>query len=167
MIYALRSDVVPRSGSQLSPGNVRLREFKRPRPIVLRVNVGDCIRITFTNYLNPQRVDENQSATRYASVHAIGMELANSIADDGSYVGKNALNRLRQLRGYQHGHYHKQWGEKQDNEHLAQLQLRLPAEQDNYPELILHALQDSYDTFFSGGTQAQDRATVPPPLSSR
>uniref|UniRef100_A0A1I7YIG5 N-acetyltransferase domain-containing protein n=1 Tax=Steinernema glaseri TaxID=37863 RepID=A0A1I7YIG5_9BILA len=84
-----------------------------------------------------------------------------------SYAGKNALNRLRQLRGYQHGHYHKQWGGQQDNEHLALLQSRLPTEQDNYPELILHALQDSYDTFFSGGTPARNGAAVPPPLSSR
>lgn len=84
-----------------------------------------------------------------------------------SYAGKNALNRLRQLRGYQHGHYHKQWGGQQDNEHLAQLQLRLPTEHDNYPEMILHALQDSYDTFFSGDTQVRNGACVPPPLSSR
>src|SRR4051794_27039443 len=42
MMYALRRDVVPISGTTLSPGNVRLRPDKRPRPMVLRMNVGDC-----------------------------------------------------------------------------------------------------------------------------
>ncbi|EKU29095.1 hypothetical protein C660_16388 [Alcaligenes sp. HPC1271] len=74
---------------------------------------------------------------------------------------------MRQLRGYQHGHYHKQWGGQQDNEHLAQLQLRLPTEHDHYPEMVLHALQESYDTFFSGASQVRNGACVPPPLSSR
>src|SRR5213078_2338178 len=53
MIYALRSDVVPRTkGGQLGVGNVMLRTSKRPRPIVLRANEGDCLQITFTNYLS-------------------------------------------------------------------------------------------------------------------
>lgn len=92
-----------------------------------------------------------------------------------SYAGKNALNRLRQLRGYQHGHYQKQWNGQADNEHLAQLQASMPVEQDDYPELILHALQDSYDAFFSGSTQAQlglpheqsNGSSLAPPLSLR
>src|SRR4051794_22140931 len=33
MIYALRRDVVPISGTVLSPGNVQLRPDKRPRPM--------------------------------------------------------------------------------------------------------------------------------------
>lgn len=84
-----------------------------------------------------------------------------------AYVGKNALNRLRQLRGYQQGHYHKHWGGQQDNEHLAHLQARLPVEQDNYLELILQALLERYDTFFSGETQARNGAALLPPFSSR
>ena len=51
MMYALRRDVVPISGTALTPGNVRLRPDKRPRPIVLRMNVGDCLRIEFQNLL--------------------------------------------------------------------------------------------------------------------
>ena len=71
MIYALYGDVVKLNGSELpdpwklSPdqrldlarslvGNVRLRDEKRARPLVLRANKGDCLEITFWNLLNPQ-----------------------------------------------------------------------------------------------------------------
>jgi len=89
MMYALRRDVVPISGTTLSAGNVRLRPDKRPRPIVLRMNVGDCLQISFQNLLAPTRRDQEQPNTRWASIHAVGMELVNTISDDGSYVGKN------------------------------------------------------------------------------
>jgi len=60
MIYALRRDVVDKDGNPLPPdltaeqlknlaGAVRLRPDKRPRPLVLRANVGDCLEIRFTN----------------------------------------------------------------------------------------------------------------------
>jgi hypothetical protein len=88
MMYALRRDVVPISGS-LSAGNVRLRPDKRPRPMVLRMNVGDCLRITFQNLLSPSRRDDEQSNTRLASIHAVGMQLTASSLDDGSHVGAN------------------------------------------------------------------------------
>jgi hypothetical protein len=94
MMYALRRDIVPLSGTTLSAGNVRLRADKRPRPIVLRMNVGDCLRITFQNLLNPNRVDQDQSNTRWASIHAVGMQLVGSILDDGSYVGQNANSQV-------------------------------------------------------------------------
>ena len=89
MIYALKKDVVavdPLKG--LVAGNVRLRSDKRPRPIVLRMNSGDCLRITFTNLLSASP-RSNQPATRSAGVHVIGMELVGSIASDGSNVGVN------------------------------------------------------------------------------
>ena len=89
MMYALRRDVVPVSGSTLSAGNVKLRADKRPRPLVLRMNVGDCLRISFQNLLSSTRRDDNQSATRWASIHAVGMQLTSSTLDDGSYVGAN------------------------------------------------------------------------------
>jgi hypothetical protein len=92
MIYALRSDVVASSGSSsdvLQPGQVQLRAGKRPRPLVLRMNVGDCLRIRFQNLLSSSQVDEEQPATRWASVHAVGMQTVGSIDDDGSYVGSN------------------------------------------------------------------------------
>ncbi len=89
MMYALRRDVVPISGGTLSAGNVRLRADKRPRPLVLRMNVGDCLRITFQNLLSPTRRDDDQSNTRWASIHAVGMQWTTSSFDDGSYVGAN------------------------------------------------------------------------------
>ena len=111
-IFALRNDVVPKKGTTLSPGNVRLRDGKRPRPIVLRANKGDILEITFTNYLRPYQLDPDSPfyavdyykgfptrqgavvalspATREAGVHVLGMQLVNSIADDASNVGSNA-----------------------------------------------------------------------------
>src|SRR5215211_3456496 len=90
MIYALKKDVVaidPLKG--IVAGNVRLRSDKRPRPIVLRMNSGDCLRITFTNLLSPSPLSD-QPATRSAGIHVMGMELVGSIASDGSNVGTNA-----------------------------------------------------------------------------
>ena len=89
-MFALRRDVRPISGTALAPGNVQLRSTKRPRPMVLRMNVGDCLRISFQNLLAPAPTDQEQSSTRYASIHAVGMELDTSNLDDGSYVGQNA-----------------------------------------------------------------------------
>src|SRR5262249_6970638 len=89
MIYALKKDVVaidPLKG--IVAGNVQLRADKRPRPIVLRMNSGDCLRITFTNLLSASPLSD-QPATRSAGVHVNGMELVGGIASDGSNVGTN------------------------------------------------------------------------------
>ncbi len=91
MMFALRNDVQPISSSSgLVAGNVRLKEYKRPRPLTLRMNVGDCLQILFQNLLSAVRTDEDQPNTRSASVHVAGLQLVNSIADDGSNVGLNA-----------------------------------------------------------------------------
>jgi hypothetical protein len=56
MIFALKRDVVAIEPSvRIGAGNAQLRPDKRPRPIVLRVNEGDCLQVTFTNWLNPSR----------------------------------------------------------------------------------------------------------------
>ena len=96
LIYALKDDVVPvNPGLGLVPGNVKLRDGKRPRPLVLRMNTADCLRIYFTNLLAPDRAQVNSfsandgTATRTAGVHVIGMQLVGSIASDGSNVGTN------------------------------------------------------------------------------
>jgi len=95
MIYALERDVVPTSGGlPLKHGKVRLRDGKRPRPIVLRANVGDCVAITFRNLLSDIPAQNElprvvQPATRYASVHIAGMMVVSTIMDDGSYAGTN------------------------------------------------------------------------------
>ncbi|HEV7507581.1 MAG TPA: copper oxidase [Thermoanaerobaculia bacterium] len=101
MMYALRRDVVPTSDADglpdpgvaytLSAGQVTLRRDKRPRPLVLRVNAGDCLHVHFTNLLSPtvQSDRDEQPATRNASIHFIGLEAVKSIADMGSNVGQN------------------------------------------------------------------------------
>ena len=59
MLYALRHDVVPADASRpLGPGNAMLRPDKRPRPLVLRVNEGDCLQVAFENLLDPQWEEE-------------------------------------------------------------------------------------------------------------
>src|SRR6185295_12087098 len=63
MIFALAEDVCASGGPVVdgqatcgtgkpSAGKVMLRPGKRPRPLVLRVNQGQCLEITFTNLLN-------------------------------------------------------------------------------------------------------------------
>ena len=59
MLFALRADVVALDPSKpLRPGNARLRPDKRPRPIVLRVNEGDCLEVKFTNLLSDVVTEE-------------------------------------------------------------------------------------------------------------
>ncbi|SEK48291.1 hypothetical protein SAMN05421666_1271 [Roseovarius nanhaiticus] len=75
MMYALRRDVVPldempkaitadacddllgteTSAAALSAGDVRLKDCKRPRPMVLRANVGDVLHVRMTNLLAPDQ----------------------------------------------------------------------------------------------------------------
>lgn len=108
MIYALKRDVVAITGSQPSPGNAMLRSDKRPRPLVLRVNEGDCLTVNFTNWLslpqtgaapgpivpdieNPNAIKAetvNGPGTRSASFHVLGMQ-AKGIESDGSNVANN------------------------------------------------------------------------------
>src|SRR5579864_7968401 len=48
MIFSLLEDVVPKSGTgSLTAGQVMLRPDKRPRPMVLRVNQGQCLQVNF------------------------------------------------------------------------------------------------------------------------
>jgi hypothetical protein len=100
MIYALEGDVVPSDGQPtLRPGKVTLRDGKRPRPIVLRVNRGDCLRVRFRNLLAPDAPPQDPAqslpqstlgpVTRSASVHVAGMQLVDDMADDGTFVGAN------------------------------------------------------------------------------
>lgn len=54
MMFALKIDVEPiRIDQPLDAGNVRLKSYKRPRPLVLRVNEGDCLEVAFWNMLSP------------------------------------------------------------------------------------------------------------------
>ncbi|RKG72465.1 copper oxidase, partial [Corallococcus terminator] len=56
MMYALREDVEALdTKAPIGPGNARIRTDKRPRPLALRANVGDCLTVEFFNYLAPTR----------------------------------------------------------------------------------------------------------------
>jgi hypothetical protein len=115
MIFALARDVFPIDTAPADqtydnscavyscvPGQVLLRDNKRPRPLTLRVNEGDELQILLTNLLSPRpitdAVNENpdislppgqseQPATRKVGIHINGMEWANGAAADGSKVG--------------------------------------------------------------------------------
>jgi len=69
MIFALRRDVVSTvaPGGPLTPGKVMLRPDKRPRPIVLRANAGDCLQISFQNLLGnlPEVFNPNAGTQQY------------------------------------------------------------------------------------------------------
>ena len=91
MVFALKSDTVGGLGKQL-------RADKRPRPIVLRANVGDCIQITLTNNIPPANFAITAPTpappglpfnTPEVSLHVQGMEWVTGAKDDGSFVGKN------------------------------------------------------------------------------
>lgn len=116
-MFALKRDIVPIQGRpgcdgvSLTPGCVELRPDKRPRPLVLRMNVGDCLTVDFTNLItekrdnvpqcpectkftngNPNPLPTNadeQPNTRDAGIHVIGMQLVGNTDDDGSFVGNN------------------------------------------------------------------------------
>jgi hypothetical protein len=91
--------------------NFKLRDGKRPRPLVLRMNVGDLLEIHFENWLqsltSPATNDGQKTKdlannkpfiqkTRYAGIHVNGLELVPQkvgdkpgIKSDGSWVGEN------------------------------------------------------------------------------
>ncbi|MEM7051938.1 MAG: hypothetical protein AAF604_19885 [Acidobacteriota bacterium] len=118
-IFALRSDVVCVPGTkcsedELQPGRVMLRPDKRPRPMVLRVPEGDCLRIELENLLakvpntssNERQFNQayglqpvlDQTVTRQAGAHVLGLSLVAAcdgddqvaaINADASFVGAN------------------------------------------------------------------------------
>ncbi len=90
-VFALRGDTIT------TGGNIQLRPGKRPRPIALRANVGDCLRISFENGIPAAKFAEKtpQSpavATTEVSLHIQGQEWATGPADDGSFVGRNSTS---------------------------------------------------------------------------
>ena len=124
MTYALRRDVVAglegtgtpltQDGSAI-PGKVSVRADKRIRPLVLRVNEGDCLEIQFQNLLaepanpfnavvlnpdgtpadpqpvpNPLQIND-QVTGRYAGFHVQGLNLVGNIASDASNVGAQGV----------------------------------------------------------------------------
>jgi manganese oxidase len=100
MIFALAGDVesVPpgqADWSQWIAGQVKLKEYKRARPITLRVNRGQCLEVHFRNLLSPTSASQ-VTTTPTASLHVQGLEwsgLRGSL-DDGSWVGMNPSSLL-------------------------------------------------------------------------
>ena len=78
---------------------MELRPDKRPRPLTLRVNAGQCLEVNFQNLLadnaNPNNAPHpnlninDQVAGRFAGFHVNGLALFGDIGDDASHVGNN------------------------------------------------------------------------------
>jgi manganese oxidase len=92
MMYALRSDVEPITGTIVSACNVRLKATKRPRPLVLRGNVGDSLSVTFTNYLcsSAPGAGNNRPTTRIATMTAAGLTVTGATTDP-VHVGTSGI----------------------------------------------------------------------------
>ena len=82
-IYALASDTITDPVTY----TVCLRNGKRPRPLVLRMNVGDTLTVKFTNHI---QIVAGDPSSPIASLHASGVGLKGTILSDGSWVGVNA-----------------------------------------------------------------------------
>ena len=62
------------------------------------------------------------------------------------YVGKNVLNFFRQDNGYQDGSYRKQWGGKEDNEHLVEAVAELDHTSPLFKDDLYQALLQRYSS---------------------
>lgn len=60
------------------------------------------------------------------------------------YVGKNVLNFFRQDHGYQDGSYVKNWGGKEDNEHLVEVAAQLDSSHPEFKDHLYAALESLY-----------------------
>jgi hypothetical protein len=61
-----------------------------------------------------------------------------------AYVGKNVLNFFRQDKGYKEGTYHKNWGGREDNEHLSELVAQLDSSAQDFSGQVYQALERRY-----------------------
>ena len=90
MVFALANDVEPTGADASDAGKWQLRKGVRPRPLTLRVNVGQCLDVTLHNYLaQPGLGGNTQPATRSLGLHSEGLEWRSGPADDGTNVGAN------------------------------------------------------------------------------
>ena len=60
------------------------------------------------------------------------------------YVGKNMLNFFRKDNGYKDGSYHKQWGGKEDNEHLVEIVAQLDTSAASFKDDLYSQMQSTY-----------------------
>ena len=68
-----------------------------------------------------------------------------------AYVGKNVLNFFRQDHGYKDGSYVKNWGGREDNEHLSQLVAELDHGAADFAQQVYAALADRYSELVTAG----------------
>ncbi len=61
-----------------------------------------------------------------------------------SYVGKNVLNFFRQDHGYKDGSYTKDWGGREDNEHLVELVESLNSDDPQFADTLYGSLEQRY-----------------------
>jgi hypothetical protein len=61
-----------------------------------------------------------------------------------AYVGKNVLNFFRQDHGYKDGSYIKDWGGREDNEHLVELVETLDNDDPQFADALYSSLQQRY-----------------------
>lgn len=64
-----------------------------------------------------------------------------------AYVGKNVLNFFRQDHGYQEGTYRKEWGGREDNEHLVEIVNGLDQTAADFADQLYQALLARYSQF--------------------
>ena len=60
------------------------------------------------------------------------------------YTGKNVLNMFRQDKGYQTGSYQKNWGGREDNEHLVEIISALDVKAEGFRGEIYIQLNERY-----------------------
>lgn len=96
MIFALAGDVESTTPgvtdwTQWKAGEVKLKDYKRARPLVLRVDRGQCLEVAFRNLVaaTVPTTQPTQPSTRATSLHMQGLEWDRSAIDDGSWVGAN------------------------------------------------------------------------------
>ena len=60
------------------------------------------------------------------------------------YIGKNVLNFFRQDHGYKDGSYIKEWGGREDNEHLVEISASLDSASPSFSDDLYSGLKQRY-----------------------
>jgi hypothetical protein len=97
MMYALKRDVVAIESSRpAGPGNAKLRNEKRPRPLVLRAHEGGCLQVTLHNWLSPTWEEEG-GQPHYPTMLLDGKQVPAAPAHMGDADGVPTSRKLRPL----------------------------------------------------------------------
>jgi manganese oxidase len=97
MLYALERDVVAiESNRPRGPGNAKLRNDKRPRPLVLRAHEGGCLQVTLHNWLSPNWEEEG-GQPHYPTMLLGGKQVPAAPEHMGDADGVPTSRKLRPL----------------------------------------------------------------------